>query len=548
MSLERSAVPGRWPVEPSRGLTGNVLIVLVALWVVGVDNFSFFGQVLKAYGMAPATLPALLSLLVAFLAVNVLLAGWVAFGRATKPVLVIVLLLSSLSAHFMDSYGVVINDEMLQNVVQTNPAEARDLLNFRLLAYFIGLGVVPAWLVGRARLRWRGWRTESWARLQLLAIALLAIVALVMSFGGFFASFVREHKPLRSYANPIFPLYSVVKYARGRLASPTQQTIEPIGLDARQSAKDPHRELVILVVGETARADHFSLNGYGRKTNPLLEQEPNVISFGDFHACGTSTAVSVPCMFSVDGSNGTPEGKESLLDVLQRAGVNVLWLDNNSDSKGVALRVPYQDYKSPAVNTVCDVECRDEGMLVPLQDYIDSHPSGDIVIVLHQMGNHGPAYYKRYPAAFERFKPTCQNNDLSQCTAEEIINAYDNALLYTDYFLAKTIELLKRNSERFETALFYVSDHGESLSEGGTWLHGLPRAIAPKAQLHVPAIIWLGSRHHDIDVAALRQKRNQPFTHDYLFHTVLGFLEIETTIYRPELDILHGSRKADWPK
>ncbi|MFN3883688.1 MAG: phosphoethanolamine transferase [Rhodocyclaceae bacterium] len=334
----------------------------------------------------------------------------------------------------MDSYGVVINDEMLQNVAQTNPAEARDLLTLRLLAYFFGLGVLPAWLVGRTRLCWRGWRAESWARLKLLALALIAIVGPVLLFGGFFASFVREHKPLRSYANPASPLYSVVKYARGRLASPEDRVIQPVGLDARRPAQDPHRELVIFVVGETARADHFSLNGYARETNPLLKQEPNAISFGDFHACGTSTAVSVPCMFSLEGSNGKAEGKESLLDVLQRAGVNVLWLDNNSDSKGVALRVPYQDYKSPEVNTICDVECRDEGMLVPLQDYIDSHPSGDIVIVLHQMGNHGPAYYKRYPAAFERFKPTCQNNDLSQCTAEEIINAYDNALLYTDYF------------------------------------------------------------------------------------------------------------------
>lgn len=522
--------------------------MLVTLWVVGVGNFSFWGNVLKSYGTAQAMLPALSSLLLAFGAVNVLLAGLVAFGRTTKPVLIIVLLLSSLSAYFMDSYGVVINDEMLQNVAQTHPAEARDLLTLRLFAYVIGLGVLPAWLVGRARLHWRGWRAEVWARLKLLALALIAIVGPVLLFGGFFASFVREHKPLRSYANPAFPLYSVVKYARGRLTSPEDRVIQPIGLDARRPAQNPHRELVIFVVGETARADHFSLNGYARETNPLLKQEPNVISFTDFHACGTSTAVSVPCMFSVDGSNGKAEGKESLLDVLQRAGVNVLWLDNNSDSKGVALRVPYQDYKSPEVNTICDVECRDEGMLVPLQDYIDSHPSGDIVIVLHQMSNHGPAYYKRYPAAFEHFKPTCQNNDLSQCAAEEIINAYDNALLYTDYFLAKTIELLKRNSERFETALIYVSDHGELLGEGGTWLHGLPRAIAPKAQLHVPAIMWFGAQHHDVDLAALREKRQQPYTHDNLFHTVLGFLEIETSIYRPELDILHGSRRADWPK
>ncbi|WP_284155316.1 phosphoethanolamine transferase [Sulfuricystis multivorans] len=529
-----------------RGLTSNTLILLAVVWVVGVANLSFFGNVLKTYGTTPAKLPALLSLMLAFGALNVLLAGLVAFGRATKLALIFFLLLSSLTAYFMDSFGVVINDEMLNNVVQTNPAEARDLINLRLFGYLLGLGVLPAWFVGRIPLVWRGWRIELIARLRLLALALIAIVGPVLLFGGFYASFVREHKPLRSYANPAYPLYSLVKYARGRLGSKADKTIQPIGLDARIPRADPHRELVILVVGETARADHFSLNGYGRETNPLLSQEPGVISFGDFHACGTSTAVSVPCMFSLQGSNGNAEGQESLLDVVKRAGVAVLWLDNNSDSKGVALRVPYQDYRSPEVNTVCDIECRDEGMLMPLQAYIDSHPQGDILIVLHQMGNHGPAYYKRYPAAFERFKPTCQNNDLSQCTAQEIINAYDNALLYTDYFLAKTIELLKRNSDRFETALFYVSDHGESLGEGGTWLHGLPRAIAPRAQLHVPALMWFGGHHHEVDVAALRAKRNAPYSHDHLFHTVLGFFEIETAIYRPELDILTDARKGDW--
>jgi lipid A ethanolaminephosphotransferase len=235
--------------------------------------------------------------------------------------------------------------------------------------------------------------------------------------------------------------------------------------------------------------------------------------------------------------------EENLLDVLQRAGVNVLWLDNNSDSKGIALRVPYRSYKTPDTNTVCDSECRDEGMLVPLQDYIDSHPTGDILIVLHQMGNHGPAYYKRYPPEFEKFRPVCRSKDLSRCSREEIGNAYDNALLYTDHFLGKAIDLLKRNDKQFETALFYLSDHGESLGEGGVYLHGLPRAIAPDNQLHVPAILWFGSGFDEIDLPALKRKRHQRFTHDHLFHTLLGFFEVRTSFYKPELDILAEHRK-----
>lgn len=529
---------------PATGVTGNGLVLVVSLFLLVLGNQSFFGSVLQTYPLDGGQLLPVLSLAIVVGAFLVLLIGLLAFGRATKPVLILLLLVSALTAYFMDSFGVVINNEMLENALQTNIGEARDLLTLKLLAYLAGFGLLPAWLVARVNLNWRGWRTELLARLKLLVSALALVLALVLAFGSFYASFVRVNKNLRFYTNPLFPVYALSRFTYARFAVPVGKAVVPLGIDAQIPAQDKDRELIILVVGETARADHFALNGYGRDTNPRLRGE-DVISFTNFHACGTSTAVSVPCMFSVAGSQGSAVGQEGLLDVLQHAGVNVLWLDNNSDSKGVALRVPYQDYKSPARNTICDTECRDEGMLVPLQDYIDAHPKGDIVIVLHQMGNHGPAYYKRYPAAFEHFRPSCRNSDLSQCTREEIVNAYDNALRYTDHFLAQTIDLLKKNSERFETALFYVSDHGESLGEAGTYLHGLPKAIAPEAQLHVPALMWFGPSYEEIDVPTLRQKRDQPFTHDHLFHTVLGFLEIETAIYRPELDILTGARKPE---
>lgn len=529
-----------------RSFTSNAMILLVAVYLTVACNQSFFSGVMKTY--APITTHnafALASLAIGLVAAHALLLGLVCLGqRGTRIVLAGILPIAALSAYFMDSYGVVINDEMLQNVVQTNPGEAHDLLNFKLFAYVIGLGVIPAVVLAKARLPWRGWRSEAWSRMKFLVLMLAILIVLALLSGSFFASFIREHKPLRTFANPAYPLYSLVKFAHMQFAVPADQNIEVVGTDARLPADDPHRELIILVVGETARADHFSLNGYTRETNPRL-RDLDVVSFTNFRACGTSTAVSVPCMFAVEGSQGRPGGKEGLLDVLQHAGVNVLWLDNNSDSKGVALRVPYKNFRSPDVNTICDIECRDEGMLVPLQDYIDSHATGDIFIVLHQMGNHGPAYYKRYPISFAHFAPACQNNDLSQCTREEIVNAYDNALRYTDDFLAKTIELLKRNSDRFEAALFYVSDHGESLGEGGTYLHGLPKALAPEPQLHVPALMWFSDSFNELDKTALRRKSGQRFTHDHLFHTVLGFMEIETSIYRSEMDILEGCRKPE---
>lgn len=533
---------------PAHGLTSNTLIVLVAVFLAAFGNLSFFGKVLNAYPLAAGNAPALASLAAMLVATSILLLALTCFRGTTKPVLIGILLLSSLAASFMDGYGVVINDDMLRNAAQTNIAEARDLLNFRLLGYLVLLGIIPAIAIARIPLRWRGIRVEAIARGKLLAVVVLFMVGTVLAFGGFYASFLREHKSLRSFANPAYFIYSAVKYSTSNLAVKGRQALIAVGVDANIPASDVERELFILVIGETARADRFSLNGYARDTNPQLRRA-DAISFANFRACGTSTAVSVPCMFSLIGMDrfDTKKGaaQENLLDVLTHAGVNVLWLDNNSDSKDVALRVPYQSYKSPEVNPVCDPECRDVGMLSALQKHIDAHPKGDIFIVLHQMGNHGPAYFKRYPPEFEKFKPACQSADLSQCSREEIGNAYDNAILYTDFFLGKVIDLLKSNDNKFETALLYVSDHGESLGENGVYLHGLPPAIAPDAQLHVPAIMWLGSGFSDVDFPALRRKRDTRFTHDNLAHTVLGVMEIGTSVYRPEMDILDGCRKPE---
>lgn len=532
---------------PAQGLTSNTLIFLVAVFLTVFGNLTFFGKVLQTYQLTAGNAPALISLAAMLVATTVLLLALTCFWRTTKPVLVVVLLLSSLTANFMDSYSVVIGTEMLENAAQTDMAEARDLLNFKLLAYFVVLGVIPAIVIAWIPLHWRGMRVEAIARTKLLAAIVLLMVGTVLTFGGFYASFVRQHKSLRSFANPAYYIYSVIRYSHDMLAVEGGQAVTVIGHDAHILPHDAtHRELFILVIGETARADRFSLNGYERDTNPQLRQA-NVVNFPNFWACGTSTAVSVPCMFSLIGTDKfdtkTAASQENVLDVLNRAGVNVLWLDNNSDSKDVALRVPYKSYKSPQVNPVCDPECRDVGMLPAVQEHIDAHPTGDILIVLHQMGNHGPAYFKRYPPAFEKFKPACQSADLSQCSREEIGNAYDNAILYTDFFLGQVIELLKKNESKFETAMLYMSDHGESLGENGVYLHGLPRAIAPDAQLHVPAVMWFGSGFDQVDVAALQKKRDTRFTHDNLAHTLLGFLEVKTSVYRQQMDILDGCRK-----
>ena len=529
---------------PRFQLSSQQLILLVALWLTGLDNFSYYRKVLEIYPLEGGNLPFLASIVALQFLFTLLLLGLIGWRPLLRPLLTILLVAASLAAYFMDSYGTVIDTDMIRNTLETNVAEASDLFSGKLLLYLLLLGILPSLLVWRADLApIRGWRA-LWMRLRLLGLTLLGLVILILVFYKPYSSFFREHKPVRFYSNPIYFLYSGIRYASDQV-SDGRREFRKLGTDARLAADRGKPRLVILVVGETARADHFSLNGYERKTNPRLEQRQGLISFSNFSACGTSTALSVPCMFSQltrdNFSNGEARNSDNVLDILQRAGVDVLWLDNNSSSKGVAVRVPHEDYRTPENNPVCNPECRDEGMLGILPEWVARNPGRDKIVVLHQMGNHGPAYYKRYPPEFERFQPVCKTNELDQCSVEAINNAYDNAILYTDFVLDRAIDLLQQYDSRYATALWYMSDHGESLGEKGIYLHGLPYFLAPDAQTRVPSILWLGGNIPDSLRQTASVKRDRPLSHDNLFHSLLGLLGVETTVHDPNLDIFSDS-------
>lgn len=531
------------PSSLTMRLTPTRLTILVALFIVAADNRLFFRHVLEIYPCNAVNAGFLFSLTLGLIAFTFLVLTVVSIGRFIRPVLAVLLLVAAVAAHFMDQYNVIIDHNMIQNLLQTDMREVGDLFNRALLLRVVVLGLVPAVLVALCPLEHQSWQRTLWTKTRDSLISLALILGLVLGFSRFYASFFREHKPLRYAANPTYMIYSLGKYLGKRFGA-GQQPVKALGLDAHIPVTDQDRELIILVVGEAMRADHFGLNGYARDTTPLL-RENGAISFAQMYSSGTSTAYSVPCMFSNFPrelfSESLGASNENLLDVLQHAGIHVLWRDNNSDSKGVALRVPYEDFKQPAMNPICDVECRDEGMLAGLQDYIDRQQQGDIVIVLHQMGNHGPAYYKRYPPSFERFTPTCRTNQLEQCSNEAIINTYDNVVLATDAFLDKVIGLLKHNDQRFETAMVYMSDHGESLGEYGVYLHSLPYAMAPESQKHIAAAMWFGQRYA-IDRDKLRAKAGERYSHANFFHTVLGLVEMETSVYDKRLDILEDCR------
>ena len=525
----------------AKSVSSATLILAVSVFVALFANTAFLSGAAAKYGQSADKLPFLLSLPFVLAGIFVLLLSALCHRVLVKPVLIAFLLLAAVLGYFTTEYGTIFDPQMISNALQTDTAEAGDLINVKLVLYVLAIGVLPSMLIYFCNLEHPHWKAETIARLKLVGFSGVTLAALFAVFGAHYMSLAREQRQLTGIITPLAGIVSASQLiARDIEFGPSGHTL--VGTDARIPPTDQHRELIVMVVGETARADHWGLNGYKRQTTPLLTNE-QVLNYPDFWSCDTSTARSVPCMFSSLGRAHfdveTAKATDNALDILARTGVKVLWRDNNSSSKGVADRVTYQDYKTPKNNPMCeDGECRDEGMLAGLQQFIDAQ-TGDILIVLHQMGNHGPAYYKRYPKAFEKFTPVCQTNDLGSCSSEEIDNAYDNALLYTDYFLSRVIALLKANDGPFETAMLYVSDHGESLGEFGMYLHGTPYMLAPDTQKHVPAVVWHGKEmERDLRVEKLVARSKERWTHDSVFHTLLGFFEVRSTVYDPAKDLM----------
>ena len=510
----------------------NRFILLVTTFIMLTGNFSLFSKIVEIYPLNLQNFPFLLSLAAFFSTLTALFFLLICYGRATRWVLVIFLIIVAQAAYFMDKFNVIIDMVMIDNIVQAEPQELTGFLSISLVLRTLFLGMIPAWLVIKYCPKPVNFGAELKSKLVLLGSLVLLLILLVLPFTAGYSSFIREHKITRFYANPTFSVYSSIKYLTQQFSIAKKGVLKPIAQDAHIVGLSPKTELIIMVVGETARADRFSLNGYHRETNPLLAKQ-GVVSLSNVSSCGTSTSVSVPCMFSALGRSVYDKEKalnqENALDILAKNGVEILWRDNNSDSKGVATRLQYEDFKSPTLNPECAGECRDIGMLSGLDKYIDTRKGKDILIVLHQMGNHGPEYYRRYPKEFEKFKPTCKTAELRDCAQEEIDNSYDNAILYTDYFLSKVIDLLKKHDDSRAVAMLYVSDHGESLGENGFYLHGAPYFFAPKEQTHVPAIVWVG-KHFDYKLGQLKPLKDYPLSHDDVFCSLLIAFELDATM------------------
>lgn len=529
-------------------LQTNLLLVLFFALVLNWPIFLHFYTVLSALTHIKAGF-AISIPLVLIAALNAVFIPFT-FRFVLKPFFTVLILTGSIVSYAMLKYGVIFDAGMIQNIVETNSGEAGAYLNGSVALWFLLTGLLPVLVLWSLRIRYpaRWYQGLAW-RAGALAISLLFIGGVASLYYQDYASVGRNNKSLAKEIVPANYVHGLYKYGRDVLFA-TPIPYQQLGTDAKVVARGSKPTLMFLVVGETARSQNYSLNGYGKATNSFTAKEQGVVSFRDVRSCGTATAVSVPCMFSNLTRRGYDDqlasSRDGLLDVLQHAGVSVLWKENDGGCKGVCRNVPTIEILPKSYPALCQGEsCYDEVLLEGLDQQI-AGMKGNKLVAFHLMGSHGPTYFRRYPASERVFMPDCPRSDIENCSDEELVNTYDNTIRYTDKVVAQLIDKLKALESKYNTGLLYLSDHGESLGAMGLYLHGTPYKFAPDDQTKVPLLTWLSPQMvaaRQLDMSCLAgEASSKRFSHDNLFHSMLGIMDVQTKVYDGELDLFKACR------
>lgn len=537
--------------RPKKSISLSGFNMLLAIWLGLILNFAFYQKIheFTPYANLKAGLLLAATALIIIAFYNLVL-QWLNWKWNAKILASVLIILGGFSAYFVNSLGVVITPDQIQNMLQTDAREVRDLWSMRLIIWTLGFVIFPLGIVWMLQIQPTSTGHQLVHKSLSSVVSLGLILGLLFCFYVDYAAIFREHRDLKGMLSPQNSIASTLSYYKKK-APKANLALVAFGEDAhllQQAQMQEHPKLMVLVVGETARAESFALNGYARNTNPELSKLA-VINFSQVSSCGSATAVSVPCMFSGMSRETYDEQlashREGLLDIAQRAGYQVTWIDNNSGCKGACDRV--QKYQIPAQlkQKWCDAggECFDEILVDSLKDYLahlDKNNPKPQLIVLHQMGSHGPAYFKRSKAPYQPFQPTCNSNAIQGCSTEELKNSYDNSIVYTDHVLAQIIETLKQQTQ-YQTGFWYLSDHGESTGEHGLYLHGAPYSMAPTQQTHVPMLMWFSDawKQQNIQqISCLKGQTNQARSQDHLFPSLLSLLDIKTQVIEAKNDML----------
>ena len=433
-----------------------------------------------------------------------------------KFLLVVFFISNAIAIYFVNTYSVIIDESMIGNVLNTDYAEARSFFSIKLILYIILLGVIPSIYIIKVKII----NVTVKRFLIITSLTLLFILALIFANASNWLWIDKNSKTLGGLAMPWCYSVNISLFYVHKHKENEKEILLP-----NATIKDNQKTVVVLVIGESARSQNFSLYGYGKNTNPLLSKTPNVFHF-NATSCATYTTAGVKCILEHTHTNDL---YEILPNYLYRNGIEVIWRTTNWGEPPIHIK-NYQNGEALMKNCKGEGCNYDEILLTDLKEQISASAKNKILIVLHTSTSHGPIYSKKYPPQFETFKPVCNSVELGRCSHSELINAYDNTIGYTDYILHNVIEDLKQLKE-YKSAMIFVSDHGESLGEKNLYMHGLPLSLAPKEQYEIPFIVWMS------DNSSKQLKPNNMLSQNHVFHSVLNFLGIQSPIYNEELNI-----------
>ena len=513
-------------------LSSVVFIQLYSFLTLALYGFYFFAEVLNDK-IQLWYLPIAFIIIWQILSVifNILLNH-----RYGKIISQILLICNAFAFYFMYAYHTPVDKIMIMNALQTDSAEVAELLNIKLLGIFTLLGVLPAICLIPLQINISPWK-------KIIKSTALSLLISALLGGLFYQStnlFLHRFKYNLPYLLPINYLigggHVLVDYLKPKPA------LQSISADITPLPSNGKPNLIIFIMGETSRAANFSLNGYHRPTNQALTPYlDNIVYYPNTQACGTSTAVAVPCIFSVYDRKHYKIGNElyteNILAIFQKSGYKIKWLDNDGGCKNVCNRVHYEK--------PCDAKtCLDDILLKNLKQKLEK-TEGNQLIVLHTRGSHGPSYHLHYDEESNIYQPICTQYDIWNCPQDKLTNVYDNTIHYVSKFIARTIEILQSLEDKYNPVLVYTSDHGESLNENGVYLHSAPYETAPKGQTEVPMLVWMPDNNQfGFNLNCLRKEaQTHTHSHDNIFHSLLGLSNIKSEQYQQNLDIFSGCRE-----
>lgn len=422
--------------------------------------------------------------------------------------------------YYLAEYGVFLDKSMMGNIFNTRGEEAFAYFDFKVVLYWLVFGLIPIMVINNVSYIKSGWK-------PLVATPTLAITFLVLVVNATASASLWIDKHAKYLGGLTLPWSYIINGFAS--AGTFQQSIDDQVLLEDATLDANNKTTVVLIIGETARAANFKQYGYQRNTTPYTDQF-DLIALPNASSCSTYTTASLRCILShTDSSSEFATFYEPLPSYLHRMGVPVTWVSNNWGEPPIKVT---NTVNAKKLKAECTTEhCQYDGIMTDWFNAQDLNEQTQL-FVFHQKGSHGPTYFERYPNRFETFTPVCKSADISNCDNQQLINGYDNSLIYTDFILAEIINKLKQHTKN--AAVLYVSDHGESLGENGMYLHGTPKSIAPEQQYKIPMLLWLSDELKQQYSVAEKPSYDQ----GNVFHTLVSLLGITTPVYDQEKDIL----------